>query len=114
MLDLPFKDLPNGNEPPNPVMAAFGQFGASKTDKKNLSIDFKSNEYKRPTLAQMKVRRMTTNALFESKKGMFEAAQKNYFQTQYNRLEDFIVNNPKRLPTILKHLAPLQKMQNLP
>ncbi|WP_424244371.1 HK97 family phage portal protein [Elusimicrobium posterum] len=113
MLDLPFKDLPNGNEPPNPVMAAFGQFGASKTDKKNLSIDFKSNEYKRPTLAQMKVRRMTTNALFESKKGMFEAAQKNYFQTQYNRLEDFIVNNPKEIADYTKAFGTTSKNAEL-
>jgi HK97 family phage portal protein len=92
-LGLPFKDLPQGDAPPSPVMTAFGSYAAPKADSKAVKIDFKAAKYKRPTKAQLKIKRLQRDAIFADKTPIFETAQKNYFNFQKEVLAKKISEN---------------------
>lgn len=89
-LDLPFADVPGGDEPPDPVLSAFGAFGAkptaAKAAKKPRTLRANPAQLKRHKAAKFKL----INELGEKMRGCME----EHFKAQQKAVGAWIKNNP--------------------
>ena len=77
VLDLPFSALPGGDEPPSPILSAFG-LNAPKADTKNV----KRVRTIRPTPAQMKRHKADKLALIETQSKVMAKSIVSHFKMQ--------------------------------
>lgn len=90
-LGLPLPDIEGGDEPPNPVLSAFG-LQAPKTDTKAV----KKVRYIRPTPAQLKRHKANKLALIEKQGDVMEASIKSHFKMQADLVNDWIGKNENK------------------
>lgn len=91
-LGLPFKDVQGGDEPPNPVLAAFG-LQAPKTDTKG----FKKVRVIRPSPAQLKRHKAEKLKLVEQQSKVMEESIDSHFEWQAGLVKEWVKNNPDTL-----------------
>lgn len=77
VLGLPFKDIPGGDEPPSPILSAFG-LNAPKADTKSA----KKVRVLRPTPAQMKRHKAQKLALIEKQGEVMRKSIESHFKLQ--------------------------------
>lgn len=87
-LGLPFKDVPGGDEPPNPVLSAFG-LNAPKADTKSV----KKTRLVRPTPAQLKRHKAEKLALIEKQSQVMKASIDSHFDMQADLANAWISSN---------------------
>ena len=91
-LGLPFKDVPGGDEPPSPILTAFG-LNAPKADTK----DFKRVRYIRPTPAQMKRHKAQKLALIKEQSAIMRKSIDSHFDMQADLVRDWVYGNEDTL-----------------
>lgn len=91
-LGLPFKDVPGGDEPPSPILTAFG-LNAPKADTK----DFKRVRYIRPTPAQMKRHKAQKLALIKEQSEIMRKSIDSHFDMQADLVRDWVYANEDKL-----------------
>lgn len=91
-LGLPFKDVPGGDEPPSPILSAFG-LNAPKADTK----DFKRVRYIRPTPAQMKRHKAQKLALIKEQSEIMRKSIDSHFDMQADLVRDWVYANEDKL-----------------
>lgn len=91
-LGLPFKDVPGGDEPPSPILTAFG-LNAPKADTK----DFKRVRYIRPTPAQMKRHKAQKLALIKEQSEIMRKSIDSHFDMQADLVRDWVYSNEDKL-----------------
>ena len=89
-LDLPFSDLPDGDNPPDPVLTAFSNLQAPVKDIKRV-------RYVRPTPAQIRKHKADKMALFgQLGKGIADS-MKTHFEAQHKALKKWVQANPNKV-----------------
>lgn len=82
-LDLPFSDLPDGDNPPDPVLSAFA----------NMTVpvkDIKKVRYVRPTPAQMRRHKAQKVALYDQLGNAIRQSMEKHFVAQHKALQTWI------------------------
>lgn len=87
-LGLPFKDVPGGDEPPNPVLSAFG-LNAPKADIKSV----KRTRLVRPTPAQLKRHKADKLALITKQSEVMKASIDSHFDMQADLVNAWVSSN---------------------
>ena len=89
-LDLPFSDLPDGDNPPDPVLTAFSNLQAPVKDIKRV-------RYVRPSPAQIRKHKADKMALFgQLGKGIADS-MKTHFEAQHKALKKWVQANPNKV-----------------
>lgn len=96
VLGLPFSEIPGGNEPPNPVLTAFG-LQAKPNDTKALELEHKRIRYIRPTPAQMKRHKAQKLALIAEQSEIMRKSIDSHFKMQADLVRDWIYANEDKL-----------------
>lgn len=91
-LGLPFKDIPGGDEPPSPILSAFG-LNAPKADTKSA----KKLRAIRPTPAQMKRHKAEKLALIEKQGEVMRKSIEGHFKLQGDFVKEFVNKNADTL-----------------
>lgn len=91
-MGLPFPDIEGGDEPPNPVLSAFG-LQAPKTDTKAV----KKTRLLRPSPAQMKRHKANKLALIDSQSEIMRKSIESHFAMQADLARDWVGSNPNKL-----------------
>lgn len=91
-LGLPFKDVPGGDEPPSPILSAFG-LNAPKADTKSA----KKMRAIRPTPAQMKRHKAEKLALIEKQGEVMRKSIESHFKLQGDILGKWVKANEDTL-----------------
>lgn len=91
-LELPFKDVPGGDEPPNPVLSAFG-LEAPKAETKSV----KRNRLIRPTPAQMKRHKAQKLAFIEEQGKVMAKSIESHFKMQGDLVKAWVKDNQETL-----------------
>lgn len=101
-LGLPFQDIPGGDEPPSPILSAFGlsskpinTITAEPVDVK--AISQKRSRLIRPTPAQLKRHKAEKFKFIEEQKEVMEKSIIGHFEGQGNRAIEWVGNNPDTL-----------------
>ena len=89
VLGLPFQPIPGGDEPPSPILSAFG-LNAPKADTKGI----KKTRLVRPSPAQLKRHKADKMALIESQSKVMRASIEEHFGTQCDLVAAWVKNNP--------------------
>lgn len=92
VLELPFNDVRGGDEPPSPILSAFG-LNAPKHDTKSV----KRVRYIRPTPAQMKRHKANKLALIAEQGEVMEKSIKSHFSMQADLVRDWVAKNENKL-----------------
>ena len=92
VLGLPFKDVPGGDEPPSPVLSAFG-LNAPKQDIKSV----KKTRVLRPSPAQMKRHKIQKAQLIAEQSKVMEKSIDSHFQLQADLVKDWVAKNEDKL-----------------
>lgn len=90
-LGLPFNDVAGGDEPPSPILTAFGGLGGLKApeqDKKEIEV--KRVRTFRPTPAQMKRHKFQKIALIKSQGEVMRGSIENHFKRQYEQVKAYL------------------------
>ena len=95
-LDLPFSEIPGGDEPPNPILSAFG-LQAKPADTKALAIEHKRARTLRPTPAQMKRHKAQKIALVNEQSEVMRKSISGHFDRQEKLVNAWVANNPDTL-----------------
>lgn len=91
-LGLPFKDVPGGDEPPSPILSAFG-LNAPKADTKSA----KRVRVIRPTPAQMKRHKAQRLALIEEQGKVMARSIESHFKMQGGLVSSWVKENEDTL-----------------
>lgn len=91
-LGLPFKDVPGGDEPPSPILSAFG-LEAPKADKKSV----KRVRTIRPTPAQMKRHKAQKAQLIEQQGEVMRKSIESHFKMQSDLVLNWVAENEDTL-----------------
>lgn len=97
-LDLPFSDIPGGDEPPDPVLSAFGSFAAQNPaaalllsgQGKSAPGQTKRARYVHPTAAQLRRHKADKLDLIERLKVLMANAMKTHFSNQYGLVKAWL------------------------
>ena len=89
-LDLPFSDLPDGDNPPDPVLSAFANMSTPVKDIKRV-------RYVRPTPAQMRRHKADKLALYEQLGRNIANSMKKHFVAQREALKAWIQEHKGQL-----------------
>ena len=92
VLGLPFKDVEGGNEPPSPILSAFG-LNAEVPNKK--SLDTKKAHLFRPSLAQIKRHKAQRLALIDEQGEVMRKSIKSHFDMQAGRVNAYLTDLDK-------------------
>ena len=92
VLDLPFSALPGGDEPPSPILSAFG-LNAPKADTKSV----KRVRTIRPTPAQMKRHKADKLALIETQSKVMAKSIESHFKMQGELVAEWVKANEDTL-----------------
>ena len=92
VLDLPFSAIPGGDEPPSPILSAFG-LNAPKADTKSV----KRVRTIRPTPAQMKRHKADKLALIESQGKVMAKSIESHFKMQGDLVKAWVKDNQETL-----------------
>lgn len=92
VLDLPFSALPGGDEPPSPILSAFG-LEAPKADKKSV----KRVRTIRPTPAQMKRHKSQKAQLIEQQGEVMRKSIESHFKMQSDLVLNWVAENEDTL-----------------
>lgn len=95
-LDLPFSEIPGGDEPPSPILSAFG-LEAKPKDTKSLELEHKRVRYIRPTPAQMKRHKAQKLALIKEQSEIMRKSIDSHFDMQGDLVSDWIYANQDTL-----------------
>lgn len=87
-LGLPFKDVPGGDEPPSPILSAFG-LEAPKQETKSV----KRSRLIRPTPAQMKRHKAQKLAFIEEQGKVMAKSIESHFKAQGELVLNWVANN---------------------
>lgn len=87
-LGLPFKDVAGGDEPPNPVLSAFG-LNAPKAETKSV----KRTRLIRPTPAQLKRHKAEKLALIAQQSEVMKKSIESHFKMQGDFVKDWVSKN---------------------
>lgn len=96
VLGLPFKDIEGGDEPPSPILSAFG-LQAKPEDKKAVEIAQKRVRYIRPTPAQMKRHKAQKLALIEAQGEVMRRSIDSHFDMQGKLVNAWVAKNENTL-----------------
>ena len=88
VLGLPFKDIVGGDEPPSPILSAFG-LNAPKQDTKSV----KRTRLIRPTPAQLKRHKADKLALIDKESKVMRASIEQHFKMQADLVKEWINAN---------------------
>lgn len=88
VLGLPFKEIPGGDEPPSPILSAFG-LQAPKADTKSV----KRVRYLRPSPAQMKRHKAEKLALIETQGEVMRKSIEGHFKLQGDLVNKWVSEN---------------------
>lgn len=97
-LGLPFSDVPGGDEPPDPVLAAFGAFAAQNPvealllsgQAKGAPAQIKRTRTVRPTAAQLRRHKADRLDLADRLKGVMADAMKTHFSNQRGLIKTWL------------------------
>ena len=92
VLDLPFSALPGGDEPPSPILSAFG-LNAPKAETKSV----KRNRLIRPTPAQMKRHKAQKLAFIEEQGKVMAKSIESHFKMQGDLVKAWVKDNQETL-----------------
>ena len=92
VLGLPFKDVEGGDEPPSPILSAFG-LNAEVEDKK--SLDTKKVRLFRPSLAQIKRHKAQRLALIDEQGEVMRKSIESHFNMQAERVNAYLTDLDK-------------------
>ena len=90
VLGLPFNDIEGGDEPPSPILSAFG-LNAPKTDTKSV----KKVRYLTPTIAQIKKHKQDINALIDEQGKVMEKSIERHFAFQADLVKNYLTDLDK-------------------
>lgn len=99
-LDLPFSDIPGGDEPPDPVLSAFCSFAAQNPaaalimsgQGKSAPKQTKKARYVHPTAAQIRRHKADKLDLIERLKSVMASSMKTHFSNQYGLIKTWLDN----------------------
>lgn len=119
-LDLPFSDIPGGDDPPDPILSAFGTFAAQNPaaalmlagGAKNASQKTKRIRYVRPTPAQMKRHKADKLRLLEEQGQIMRASIESHFNGQAEQVKSWMDANPNTLFSYKAALGCQKEQQN--
>lgn len=92
VLGLPFKDVEGGNEPPSPILSAFG-LNAEVPNKK--SLDEKKVRYLTPSVAQIKKHKEDINALVATQSPIMKRSIESHFNMQADLVKAYLTDLDK-------------------
>lgn len=95
-LELPFKDIPGGDEPPSPILSAFG-LQAKPEAKKTVETAQKRVRYIRPTPAQMKRHKAQKLALIKAQGAVMRKSIDSHFDRQAALVHAWVKSNEDTL-----------------
>lgn len=93
VLGLPFQPVPGGDEPPSPILSAFG-LQAKPQYQKALQLTQKRVRVIRPTLAQAKAHKAERMAFVDVQSTVMEKSIESHFKLQRDLVDAWVKDNP--------------------
>ena len=92
-LDLPFSDLPGGDEAPDPILNAFGGFSAGKLPHGYKGVSRAEKRALRPNSAQRRFHKKARLRLIEEQSEVMHKSITEHFNTQAEQVRSWIKDN---------------------